>query len=82
MLRSELDGKRITVWQELCAVICCDRSRAYLDTLMVKYDEKEKEYQEKKRLEEEEEELEKLNKPQSHRAHTPKKDEPHSALSV
>ena len=61
MLRSELDGKRVTVWEELCSVICCERSRSYLNTLLIKFDEKEKEFQEKKRAEEEEEALEALN---------------------
>ena len=56
MLRNELDqDKRRTVWDELCAIICCGRSRAYLNNLLVKFDEKEKEYRERKRLEEEKE---------------------------
>ena len=78
MLRSELDGRKVTVWEELCAVICCERSRSYLNTLLVKYDEKEKEYQEKKRLEEEEEAMEALNKPNSRRDEK----EPFSTISI
>ena len=85
MLRSDLGGERVTVWQELHAIICCERSRSYLNSLLIKYDEKEKEYQEKKRKEEEEEEMEKLNKGGSYREQTPaKKDRddhsPQSAL--
>ena len=79
MLRSELDGRQVTVWEELCAIICCERSRSYLNTMLIKYDEKEKEYQEKKRREEEEEALEALNNAKTFRE---EKVEPSSALSL
>ena len=41
MLRSELDAKRITIWEELCSIVCCTRSRAYLDYILNNFSKRE-----------------------------------------
>ena len=55
MLRDELDTKKITIWEELCSIICCGRSRSYLDFILNNFSKREEEERLKR---EEEEELE------------------------
>ena len=59
LLRDELETKKITIWEELCSVICCGRSRAYLDFILNNFSKREEE-ERLKREEEEELELEKI----------------------
>ena len=51
-LRNELSQKGVTIWEELCAIICCERSRTYLNFILDRFDAAEKAYTEKKLLEE------------------------------
>ena len=48
MLRNELDTKRITIWEELCSIICCTRSRSYLDFILTNFSRKEEEEKERR----------------------------------
>lgn len=59
MLRDELDTKNITIWEELCSIICCGRSRSYLDFILNNFSKREEE-ERLKREEQEELELEKM----------------------
>ena len=58
MLRDELDTKNITIWEELCSIICCSRSRSYLDFILKNFSKREEE----ERLKREEEEVLELEK--------------------
>ena len=58
MLRDELETKKITIWEELCSIICCNRSRSYLDYILNNFSKREE--AERERLEQEEAEREEL----------------------
>ena len=65
MLRDELETKKVTIWEELCSIICCNRSRSYLDFILKNFGKREEAERERKEQEEaEREELlrEELNK--------------------
>ena len=51
MLRSELDTKRITIWEEFCSIICCERSRTYLDFILTNFSKREEAERERRELE-------------------------------
>ena len=51
MLRNELDTKRVTIWEEFCSIICCERSRTYLDFILENFSKREEAERERREIE-------------------------------
>ena len=83
MLRDELETKKVTIWEELCSIICCDRSRSYLDFILKNFgkrEEAERERIEQEEAEREERLREELNKQKESLKRTKRKKDNNTSL--